>query len=276
MKLLIALLIFTSAAASADYSFEYTNQRPWEGNKGDGTISSKEVTVFAYVPGSNVQTTRQMTKYTRSFAAKKNIFGDKVGYTYQDYGTRYKAWAKPVGEPKVSVTYATPAGIGSTLINVNDLRLAIGTHTPTGGNRIGFIYDLVSGAIITVKPDWYSAELMDQNDQGQVVGYEIRPSDRRGFVFSCEGYEEIMVPGSDWTIPYRIGNDGTVYGTVAGIDGFKYFIATPSEPFAPSCALVNAVPNPEPTPEPEPEDEGVCPPGETAKYEDDGRLKCED
>lgn len=29
-------------------------------------------------------------------------------------------------------------------------------------------------------------------------------------------------------------------------------------------------------PEPVQEDGGVCPPGETAKYEDDGRLKCED
>lgn len=84
-------------------------------------------------------------------------------------------------------------------------------------------------------------DLGDINNLGQIVGTSINDdgASRKGFVYDCQnGFEAIDVPGSSWTVPKKIDDEGNIYGIVNGIIDATYFIARPDSRTYPSCSLV--------------------------------------
>lgn len=91
MKRYLFLLLLITGTAQAEYTFWLTNDKPWvDPNQ---TVTSSDVIVQSYVPGSNSYTTRTLTVYMPGTTTSNNL-GDTAGHTYSIYGSHpYNAWA---------------------------------------------------------------------------------------------------------------------------------------------------------------------------------------
>jgi hypothetical protein len=130
------------------------------------------------------------------------------------------------------------------LFVVNDQRLALGAYVQLGGTTHPFIYDLVYKKytlLSVMNPGWTS--VADLNNHGQITGTAINDNGatRKGFVFDCQnGQFTVDVPTSTWTVPYRIDDEGNVYGRFTSPEMVEtYFVARPEAPTTDiDCSLV--------------------------------------
>jgi hypothetical protein len=107
----------------------------------------------------------------------------------------------------------------------------------------GFFYDLIYDQytdFFVPGAEWTAPN--DLNNMGRIVGANITANGatRRGFTYDCEnGFEPFDIPASTgWTVPSKIDDQGVIYGSVSGIPGASYFIATPDVNSALDCSLV--------------------------------------
>ncbi len=238
------LLSIPGLALSAAYTYELSQTQPWtEG--GTSETNTEYVNVRTYVPGSKSLTYNTIPIYTPTYTSESNSVGDIVGSVYQVYGSGTTAFVKPYDLPKRTVVYPATQILHTELLAINDSRLAIGNYNVLGGHAAGrgFIYDVIFDQYTElVAPNTVWTDLNDINNNGQIVGTSINADGavRKGFVYDCEnGFQTIDVPGSSWTVPRKIDDEGNVYGTVSGIAETTYFIARPdASSVYISCSLV--------------------------------------
>jgi hypothetical protein len=234
--ILVWILLLASTARNVNaitYSFEVSPDKTWaeEGTSGGTT---QTVSVRSYVPGSNSITYRNVNIYTATYSSDSNVHGDVVGTVYTIYGSGNTAWvslstptnptghsmvlshpltyvcpqANPFDKPKVTVIYPAFQILHTKLLTVNDDRLALG---------IGFLYNLVFDQytdFFVPGAEWTAPN--DLNNIGRIVGANITANGatRKGFTYDCaNGFEPFDIVGSTgWTIPYKIDNQGVIYG----------------------------------------------------------------
>ena len=246
---LLSLLIFiplgiSNIAYATTYTYEVSEVQTWA-DGGSTNNTSEYVTVRTYAPGSNSTTYNNVLIYTPVYTSEENALGDIVGSVFNIYGSGTTAFADPYDSPKRTVIYPASQILHTRLLTINDDRLAIGTYNVLGGHARGrgFIYDLIHDRYTElVSPNTEWTDLSDINNLGQIVGTSINDdgANRKGFLYDCEkGFETFDIPGSSWTVPKQIDDDGNIYGIVSGIADAAYFIARPeiinNEP---NCSLV--------------------------------------
>jgi hypothetical protein len=105
------------------------------------------------------------------------------------------------------------------LFTVNDDRLALCIYHVLGGHARGrgFLYDLVFDQytdFFVPGAEWTAPN--DLNNLGRIVGANITANGatRKSFTYDCaNGFEPFDIVGSTgWTIPYKIDNQGVIYG----------------------------------------------------------------
>ena len=226
------LTAYSCVAQATTYTFELSTDQPWS-DGGSTTTSSQTVTVRSYVPGSNTISYRSMAIYTPTYTSEANALGDVVGSVHHIYGSGTTAFVEPYDGPKRTIVYPAVQILHTNLHAVNDQRIALGTYYVLGGHAAGrgFLYDLIYDQYTTLTaPNTQWTSMTDISNQGQLVGTSINSDGavRKGFVYDCDsGFEVIDVPGSSWTLPAKIDDDGVIYGSVSGIADASYFIATP-------------------------------------------------
>lgn len=219
-------------AGATSYTYELSQEQTWA-DAGTSSTSTQYVSVRSYVPGSNTTTYRTIALYTNSYSSEANALGDVVGSVFNIYGSGTTAFADPYDGPKRTVIYPAFQILHTQLSKVNDDRLALGSYHVLGGhaNGRGFIYDIIYDQYTDLMaPDTEWTAVSDINNLGQIVGSSINNdgADRTGFVYGCSsGFETFHIPGSNWTSPNRIDDQGNVYGSVSGIADATYFIARP-------------------------------------------------
>ncbi len=246
---LISLVCFTTLVISqlvnaSTYTYEVSEDQTWA-DGGSSINTSETVTVRSYVPGSNYTTYKNVTLYTPVYTSEENVLGDVVGSVYNIYGSGTTAFSDPYDGPKITVIYPAFQILHTRLQMVNDDRLAIGSYNVLGGHARGrgFIYDLIYDQyteLLAPNTEW--TDLGGINNLGQIVGTSINDdgATRVGFTYDCaKGFETFDIPGSSWTIPKQIDDQGNIYGVVSGIENASYFIARPEfVEAAPDCSLV--------------------------------------
>ena len=233
----ISLLFFiaigvSSISEAATYSYELSEDQTWaEG--GSTSTRTEYVSVRSYVPGSKSITYKTVAIYTPSYSSEANALGDTVGSVFNIYGSGTTAYADPYDGPKRTVIYPAFQILHTRLLAVNDDRLAIGSYNVLGGHAAGkgFIYDLIYDQYTQLAaPNTEWTDISDINNLGQIIGTSINNdgATRKGFTYNCNnGFETFDVPGSSWTVPKKIDDEGNIYGVVSGIAGATYFIARP-------------------------------------------------
>lgn len=242
--LIIILSGFSNTVYATTYSYELSEDQTWaEG--GSTTNTTQYVTVRTYVPGSHSTNYKNVILYTPVYTSEENALGDVVGSVFNIYGSGTTAFADPFDGPKRTVIYPAFQILHTRLHTINDDRLAIGTYNVLGGHARGrgFIYDLIYDQYTElVAPNTEWTDLGDMNNLGQIVGTSINDdgATRKGFSYDCEnGFEAFDIPGSSWTVPKKIDDDGNIYGIVSGIENATYFIARPTlANNEPACSLV--------------------------------------
>jgi hypothetical protein len=185
------------------------------------------------VPGSNSVSYKTIPLYTRTYSSEANALGDIVGSVYNIYGSGHTAFVDPYDGPKRTVIYPAFQILHTRLHAVNDDRLAIGNYNVLGGHAAGrgFIYDVIYDQYTQLlAPNTVWTDLSDINNLGQIVGTSINDdgATRKGFTYDCtNGFETFDIPGSSWTVPQKVDDEGNIYGTVSGIADATYFIARP-------------------------------------------------
>ena len=239
-----ATLVVSHLVNASTYTYELSADQTWA-DGGSSTNTPETVSVRSYVPGSNYTTYKNVTLYTPVYTSEENALGDVVGSVYNIYGSGTTAFADPYDGPKRTVIYPAFQILHTRLLTVNDNRLAIGSYNVLGGHARGrgFIYDLIFDQYTELlAPDTEWTDLGDINNFGQLVGTSINDdgATRKGFTYDCnKGFETFDIPGSSWTIPKQIDDEGNIYGIVSGIENATYFIARPEFiDAAPSCSLV--------------------------------------
>jgi probable HAF family extracellular repeat protein len=232
--MILALLLFAGTASAQEYTYWLTDTQPWS-DSATGTTSSSTVQVRSYTPGSNVITYRNMTISVPNYTTGTNGQGDSVGYAHHTYGIPYRAWVSSYDYGRYNVDFPINNNyMGTVLSEVNDNRLAAGFYQTTGASRHAVIYDLVYRTWHEVTPGLFT----DINNNGQAVGYYWNYNvGKRAFLYACEGLVDVNVPGATGTVPMNITDAGVISGSVSGLDG-GYFVAEPTTPYIPSCALV--------------------------------------
>jgi hypothetical protein len=245
----ISLLMITSIGMSAiakatNYSYELSEEQTWT-DGGSTSNTSEYVTVRSYVPGSDSVTYKNVLLYTPTYTSEANALGDVVGSVYNIYGSGTTAFADPYDGPKRTVVYPAFQILHTSLFAINNDRLAIGTYYVLGGHDAGdgFIYDVIYDQYTPlVAPNTKWTDLGDINNSGEIIGTSINGDGaiRKGFTYNClNGFETFDIPGSSWTIPKKIDDDGNIYGIVSGIADATYFIARPDYVDSnPTCSLV--------------------------------------
>lgn len=232
-----------NAPSAANYTYELSAEQPWaEG--GSTTTTTNYVTVRSYVPGSNTLTYKSVPVYVSTYISGTNALGDVVGSVYNVYGSGTTAFIDPYNASNKTIIYPAVQILHTELLAINDDRLAIGTYYVLGGHDAGkgFIYDADFDQYTElVAPNTEWTYLSDINNSGQVLGTSINNggATRKGFVYDCAGgFSTVDVPGSSWTVPVKIDDEGNIYGEVSGIADAAYFIARPDFFDIPSCLLV--------------------------------------
>ncbi len=249
VRLLIAGLFFAASGIATSslattYTYELSNEQTWS-DGGSSNTAVSNVSVRVYVPGSKRVSYKTVPIYTPTYASEANSLGDVVGTVYTIYGSGHTAYVDPHDGPKKTVVYPAVQILHTELLSVNDDRLAVGNYHVLGGHARGrgFIYDVVHDQYTElVAPNTAWTDIGDINNAGRIVGTRINDdgATRKGFVYDCYmGFEEFDVPGSWWTVPQKIDDEGNIYGTVSGIADAAYFIARPdyADP-DPPCSLV--------------------------------------
>lgn len=243
------LLVITSVgmstfAQATNYSYELSADQTWT-DGGSTNNTSESVTVRSYVPGSNSVTYKNVLIYTPTYTSEANALGDVVGSVYNIYGSGTTAFSDPYDGPKRTVIYPAIQILHTSLHAINNDRLAIGTYYVLGGHAAGngFIYDVLYDQYTpVVEPNTQWTDLGDINNSGTIVGTSINGDGaiRKGFTYNCQnGFEPFDIPGSSWTIPKKIDDEGNIYGIVSGIADATYFIARPDYVDSnPTCSLV--------------------------------------
>ena len=232
LQLLINIAVLTNIAYATNYTYELSIDQTWA-DGGSTSNTSESVTVRSYVPGSNSVTYKNITLYTPTYASEANSLGDVVGTIYQIYGSGHTAWVDPYDGAKRTVIYPAIQILHTRLLAVNDERLAIGNYNVLGGHAHGrgFIYDVIHDRYTDfVAPNTEWTDVADINNYGQIIGARINDdgATRTGFTYDCQnGFEDFDIPGSSWTIPKKIDDEGNIYGVVSGIADATYFIARP-------------------------------------------------
>jgi hypothetical protein len=238
------------ALPTVEYVFEFTEEKPWlDLTAGTSETETVYVSSYLYVPGSHSLTPTSVPIYVTTSTSGANSLGDVVGSVYNVYAISY-AFADPYDEPIRYLYYPGTQVIATSLVRINDDRLAIGSYTTLGGYKTAIIYDLEADSYTTFRaPDTAWTELEDLNSAGRLIGVSINDdgASRTGFVYDCQnGFHGIQVPDADWTVPQRIDADGAIYGYFSGpgpVGIGPYFIARPtSEQTAPSCSLTDPPP----------------------------------
>jgi hypothetical protein len=238
------LLGLSGAGHATTYTYELSQQQTWT-DGGSTTTDTQYVQVRQYVPGSKSLNYTSVAVYTPVYSSEANALGDIVGSVFNIYGSGTTAFVDPFDGPKRTVVYPATQILHTRLFAVNDDRLAIGTYNVLGGHAAGkgFIYDLIYDQYTpVVAPDTEWTDLGDINNLGMIVGTSINNdgATRTGFTYDCvNGFQPFDIPGSSWTIPKKVDDEGNVYGVVSGIADAAYFIARPdSVDTSPYCALV--------------------------------------
>ena len=238
------MLGISDVVSATTYTYELSEEQTWA-DGGSSSTTSENVTVRSYVPGSNYVTYKTITLYTPTYSSEANALGDIVGSVYNVYGSGTTAFVDPYDGSKRTVIYPAIQILHTRLLAVNDDRLAIGSYNVLGGHARGrgFIYDLIYDQYTElVAPNTEWTDLSDINNLGQIVGTSINNdgATRKGFTYDCEnGFETFDIPGSSWTVPKKIDDDGNIYGIVSGITDATYFIARPDSIASNStCSLV--------------------------------------
>ncbi len=240
---MVLVLVFSNFANAANYSYELSAEQTWAEN-GTTNTTTNYVTVRAYVPGSNTVTYKSVPIYVPTYASESNALGDIVGSVYTIYGSGTTAYIDPYDGPKKTIIYPAVQILHTELLAINDDRLAIGNYYVLGGHASGkgFIYDAEFNQYTQfVAPNTEWTNLSDINNIGQILGTSINNdgATRKGFVYDCANqFTTIDVPGSSWTVPKKIDDEGNIYGAVSGIADAAYFIARPDFNDFPSCLLV--------------------------------------
>ena len=242
--LTITSLTMPTIAQATTYSYELSEQQTWA-DGGSSSNTSESVTVRSYVPGSNSVTYKNVILYTPTYTSEANASGDVVGSVYNVYGSGTTAFSDPHDGPKRTVVYPALQILHTSLFAINNDRLAIGTYHVLGGHAAGkgFIYDVIYDQYTPlVAPNTTWTDLGDINNSGQIVGTSINGNGaiRKGFTYDCQnGFEAFDIPGSSWTIPKKIDDEGNIYGIVSGLADATYFIARPDYVDSnPACSLV--------------------------------------
>jgi len=246
LSLIIATTFGTSHALhAATYSYELSADQTWGDASTGDTGSTKYVSVRSYVSGADLETHRNVVLYTPTYASEANSLGDVVGSEFNVYGSGTTAFADPYDGPNRTIIYPATQILHTNLMSVNDDRLAIGSYNILGGHAQGngFIYDLIHDQYTQLNaPSTEWTDLGDINNFGHIVGTSINDggTTRKGFTYDCQnGFEAFDIPGSSWTVPKKIDNDGNIYGVVSGIAEAAYFIARPDSAISnPTCSLV--------------------------------------
>jgi hypothetical protein len=232
LLLIFVVLGFSSVVHATTYTYELSEEQTWA-DGGSTNNTTDNVTVRSYVPGSNSVTYKTITLYTPTYSSEANALGDIVGSVYHVYGSGTTAFVDPYDGPKRTVIYPAIQILHTRLLAVNDDRLAIGSYNVLGGHAAGrgFIYDVIYDQYTDlVAPNTEWTDLSDINNLGQIIGTSINNdgATRKGFTYDCEnGFETFDIPGSSWTVPKKIDDEGNIYGIVNGIANAAYFIARP-------------------------------------------------
>lgn len=232
LLLLFITLGFSTSVNATSYTYELSNDQTWAGG-GTSSTNAETVTVRSYVPGSNNTTYKTITLYTPTYTSEANALGDVVGSVYNIYGSGTTAFVDPYDAPKRTIIYPAVQILHTRLLAVNDDRLAIGSYNVLGGHAAGrgFIYDVIYDQYTELlAPNTTWTDLSDINNLGQIVGTSINDdgATRKGFTYNCtNGFETFNIPGSSWTVPKKIDDQGNIYGVVSGIADAAYFIARP-------------------------------------------------
>ena len=242
---LIGTMLGTLNIANAtNYTYDLSEDQPWS-DGGSTNTSTEYVTVRTYVPGSNSITYGTVPIYTPTYTSESNALGDVVGSVFYIYGSGTTAFVDPFDGPKRTIVYPAFQILHTKLSAINDDRLAIGTYNVLGGHAAGkgFIYDVIYDQYTQIiAPHTVWTDIGDINNLGQIVGTSINDdgATRKGFVYDCQNdFELIDVPGSNWTVPKKIDDEGNIYGVVSGITDAAYFIARPDSINSDlSCSLV--------------------------------------
>ena len=231
----ILLILLAGTAASAEYTYWLTDTQPWN-NTTTSTTPTSTVQVRSYVPGSNTITYRNMTVVYPNYTTGGNVYGDQVGYVYSIYGTQYRAWVYDYQYGKNSVAFPVTSNyMGTVLSEVSDDRIAVGFYQTTGAVRHAVLYDLVYRTWHEVSPGQFT----DINANGQAVGYHWNyNTGKSAFLYTCEGLQNIDLPGATGTTAENITDAGVISGRVSGLAGGQYFVAEPVTPYTPTCALI--------------------------------------
>lgn len=242
--LIFVMLCISNVVHATTYTYELSEEQTWA-DGGSTSTTSETVTVRSYVPGSNTVTYKTVTLYTPTYSSEANALGDIVGSVYNVYGSGTTAFVDPYDGPERTVIYPAVQILHTRLLAVNDDRLAIGSYNVLGGHAAGrgFIYDVIYDQYTElVAPNTEWTDLSDINNLGQIVGTSINNdgATRKGFTYDCEnGFESFDIPGSSWTVPKKIDDEGNIYGIVSGIPNATYFIARPDSIVNNStCSLV--------------------------------------
>ncbi len=242
-------LLFATAFGASDivsathYTYELSADQTWT-DGGSTNTTTNYVRVRAYVPGSNSVTYRTVPIYVPTYSSESNSLGDIVGSVFTIYGSGTTAFIDPYDGAKKTIIYPAAQILHTKLLAINDDRLAVGNYNVLGGHAAGkgFIYDVIYDQYTQlVAPDTVWTDLGDINNLGQIVGTSINDggASRKGFVYDCQsGFQLIDVPGSSWTVPKKIDDEGNIYGIVSGITDATYFIARPGSLYYPPCSLV--------------------------------------
>ena len=240
---IIILLGFSKIGNTTAYTYELSENQTWANNNLENNPSS--VTVRTYIPGSHSTIFREISLYTPTYTSNTNSLGDNVGSVFNTYGSGTTAFINPYNAPVRTIIYPAPQILHTTLLSINNNRLAVGTYYVLGGQASGkgFIYDVTTDQYTLLDaPNTEWTDAADINNAGQIVGASINDSGaiRKGFTYDClNGFEAFDIPGSTWTIPKKIDDEGNIYGIVSGIANANYFIARPETVNSNlSCSLV--------------------------------------
>lgn len=244
-NLLKSLLIITMLAPSSivyaiSYAYELSEVQTWS-DVGSTATTTQNTTVRAYVPGDKSINYTTVPIYTSTYSSTANSLGDIVGSVHNIYGTS-PAWVDPYNGVKFSIMYPTYNVMRTNLRAVNDDRLAIGSYVQVGGSSTSFIYDLIYKQYTELdNPSGLSANIVDINNIGQIIGSQATSDGTVSFVYDCvKGFQDFVIPGATSTYVNRIDDQGNVYGKVYGVDAdMTYYIARPdSLTDTSACSLV--------------------------------------
>ncbi len=127
--------------------------------------------------------------------------------------------------------YSVPGSYSTTLNDINDDGVLVGTYTVSkGATPIGFT--LANGTLTKIAfPGASSTVPTSINAAGQIVGYISKANALSAFFFDGKNYTQLNPPGQYGCTPYHIKNDGKIVGACTSSSNFvtQAFIATPAK-----------------------------------------------